>query len=184
MKCPPSVVRDNLYMLYLYYHRPLLGIEMEGSAIAVARELFLMGATRQYRWKRMDADPYKQPGMDYLGWETSAKTRPVMQNLLVEAIGNRDADDHPAPTIILRDEKTYNQLTECTRDEWGKIENHSGGHDDHAIALMIALAVNQDVWEAQRIKQEREPERQTNPLLEHVFGTSRGGFNRPKYESL
>jgi len=49
---------------------------------------------------------------------------------------------------------------------------------------MIALAVNQDVWEAQRIKQEREPERQTNPLLEHVFGTSRGGFNRPKYESL
>lgn len=184
MKCPPSVVRENLWMLYLFYHRPLLGIEMEGSAIAVARELFIKGATRQYRWKRMDADPYKQPGMDYLGWETSAKTRPVMQNLLVEAIGNRDAEDRPNPSIILRDEKTFNQLAECTRDEWGKIENHSGGHDDHAIALMIALAVNQDVWEAQKTKKEEEPERQPNPLLEHVFGGSRGGRNRPKYESL
>jgi hypothetical protein len=184
MKCPPSVVRDNLYMLYLYYHRPLLGIEMEGSAIAVARELFIMGATRQYRWKRMDTDPYKTQSMDYLGWESNMKTRPVMQNLLVEAIGNRDADDHPAPTIILRDEKTFNQLSECTRDEWGKIQNHSGGHDDHAIALMIALAINNDVWEAKSIKKASEPERQPNPLLEHVFGSSRGGFNRPKYESL
>jgi hypothetical protein len=185
MKCPPSVVRENLRRLYLYYNRALLGIEMEGSAIAVARELFILGVTRQYRWKRMDVDPYKAVGMDYLGWETNVKTRPVMQNLLVEAIGNRDSEDRPDPSITLRDEKTYSQLAECTRDEWGKIANHSGGgHDDHAIALMIALAINQDVWEPQAIKKGKPPERQQNPLLEPFFGSRPVGHNRPAYESL
>lgn len=184
MRCPPSVVRDNLRMLYEYYNRPLLGIEMEGQAVAVAHELFKLGVTRQYRWKRFDTDPYKQPGTDYLGWETSSKSRGIMQGELVEAIGFRDEGDNPAPTIILRDRKTFDELGSCTRDEHGKIANHGGGHDDHVIALMIALAIDRDHWEPQRRAKPPKDDRPDNPLLERYPYPQSAGRNRPSYDTM
>lgn len=184
MRCPPSVVRDNLRMLYEYYNRPLLGIEMEGQAVAVAHELYKLGVTRQYRWKRFDTDPYKEPGTDYLGWETSSKSRGIMQGELVEAIGFRDEGDNPAPSLILRDRKTFDELGSCTRDEHGKIANHGGGHDDHVLALMIALAIDRDHWEPQRRPKAPKDDRPDNPLLERYMGTQRTGRNRPSYDSL
>lgn len=184
MRCPPDVVRDNLRMLYDFYHRPLLGIEMEGQAVAVAHALFKLGVTRQYRWKRFDTDPYKEPGTDYIGWETSSKSRGIMQGALVEAIGARDESDNPVPTIILRDQKTFDELGSCTRDDYGKIANHGGGHDDHVLALMIALAIDLDHWEPQHKPRKPKDDRPDNPLLERYTRNQPTGRNRPAYETL
>ena len=183
MKVPPNVVREQLALLYEFYNRAYLGIEMEGSAIAVARDLYAMGCTHQYMYKRMDADPYMEPSK-YLGWETNAKSRPEMQGVLVEAIGARDIDDNPCPTITLRDPKTYSELGSCTRDSSGKIANHGGGHDDHVLALMIALAINKDVWDRPKGAPKEKHDVPENPLIKRYLGSTSGRTNTPAYDTL
>ncbi len=183
MKTPPNVVREHLAMLYEFYNRAYLGIEMEGAAIAVARDLYGMGVTHQYMYKRMDTDPYVEP-TKYIGWETNSKTRPTMQGLLVELVGMRNELDMPEPGLILRDPETYSEMSSCTRNDSGLIANHGGGHDDHVIALMIALAINEDVWDRPRPKPKDKSLPPENPLLKPYLGTRGGGHNSPSYDTL
>ena len=141
-RCPMHRVRKSLYSLYRYYGNAFLGIEVKGPGKNLVRELFDMGATNQYRWKRLDADIVEDT--KWLGWETSDHTRPIMEGVTVEAIARRNEDGRSDPSIILRDAKTILQLCEVKRYEDGKIKARAGRHDDAADALMIALALDRD----------------------------------------
>jgi hypothetical protein len=191
-KVPPDVVREQLGLLYHFFNQAYLGIEMEGSAIDVAYKLYTSGHNNQFFYKRYDMDPYKEPGQG-LGWETNAKTRPTMQARLVEAIGFRDANGLVAPTLELRDDETYTQLRECSRDENGKIGNWDSGHDDAVMALMIA----DDLWRPVAIKQEKKDSPRMNPILkamgavpemarpnDPITNFRSWARNHPEYDSL
>lgn len=143
-RAPMHRVRQCIYSLYRYYNNALTGIETKGPGKNLVYELWQMGVRNQYRWKRYDQEIVEET--KWLGWETSANTRPRMEGILIEEIGMRDAADNPAPGIILRDQKTITQLRNLKRypDDGGKIKARSGAHDDASDGLMITLAVDRD----------------------------------------
>lgn len=182
-KAPPDDWREQLRLLYHFFNRAYLGIEMEGVAIDVANKLLRQGVTHQYFYKRPDEDPTKEPSR-YIGWETNMKTRFPMQNRLVEKISYRTAEGKPMPQIILRDAKTYTQIMSATRDPQGKIANHGTGHDDAMMALMIALGINDDPWDPYTPKRQVEKAPPSNPIFERYGFPQTVNRNRPKYDML
>jgi hypothetical protein len=140
-RVPMHRVRGRAKTLYDYYNRAYTGIETKGPGKDVVFELFQMGVTNQYHWKRLDQEIPEDS--KWLGWETSEYTRPRMEGITVEAISHR-VDGKPVPSIIIRDEKLLRQMQTCKRDSSGKIKARSGSHDDHLDAFMIALAVDRD----------------------------------------
>lgn len=186
-KAPPHVWEEQLYLLYHWYNRAYLGIEMEGVAIDVAYRLYKRGCTHQYWYHRYDVDPMRDPSKG-LGWETNRNTRWGAQNLLVRAIANRGEGGKAEPDLILRDAETYKQLLEVTRDPDGVIANHNHGHDDAFMSLMIALAINEDMWDGWKDPTKpKEPERpKVNPMIRNLGFPVGGDWDRnhPTYENL
>lgn len=186
-KAPPHVWQEQLELLYHWFNRAYLGIEMEGVAIDVAYQLYMRGCTNQYWYRRHDMDPMQGPGKG-LGWETNAKTRGTAQNLLVKSIARRGEGGVAEPGLTLRDAETYKQLLDVTRDEYGIIANHNKGHDDAFFALMIAMVINEDPWNGWKdnyaAKEEAAPK--VNPLIRKMGYPSFGDWSRnnPTYESL
>ena len=133
-RAPLFRVREAIWLLYQYFNRAFTAIEVDmGGGKTLVYELWQKGLTNQYRWKRYDTEDTKDT--KFLGWETSHNTRDLMQSLLLEAIAHRDPNGKPAPTIILRDQKTINQLLTVRRGPDGKIEASGANHDDAVLAL-------------------------------------------------
>lgn len=185
-KVPPHRLRDQLYLLYRWYNNGYLAIETENVGYALPRQLFDMGARNQYYWKRMDSDVPKQT--DYLGWETSWKTRPDMESILVELVGKRaPGGGGPDPGIVLHDQLTIQQMQSVKRYPDGRIKAQGKAHDDYVVALMIALIASRDPYAPWRY---REPEREEAPQLsrlgaryQQLFRTP-GTRNRPHFDNL
>jgi hypothetical protein len=168
-KVPPTEVRQQLYLLHRYYNNALMVVETdEGIGYSLVRELYDMGCTNQYYWTRLDKDiPHPT---DYMGWETNPKTRPIMQETLVEEVNRRTPDGKPWPGVIIRDYETYRQLTNLERDPNGTIEGSGKTHDDAAIAMMIALTSNRASWHAftmpRQASEEVDPKTRGGALME------------------
>jgi hypothetical protein len=174
-RAPMHVVRKRIADLYFYYNRAFTGIETEGPGKNLVFELYQMGVTNQYKWKRLDREEVKDT--DWLGWETGPHTRGQMEGVLCEEIAMRDADDQPDPGIILRDEITVRQLLNARRYPDGKIKARGSGHDDYMDALMIALAIDRDPMNPYT------PPRENRQDLDDVLGSwlsTRGFGNRNK----
>ena len=163
-KVPPHKIIQQLYLLYRFYNDALLAVETEdGIAYDIVRQLFDMGATNQYYFKRIDqdvAEPTK-----WLGWETNPRTRGPLQETLVKLISHCEADGSPSPEIIVRDLETYRQLSNLERDPQGTIAGSGKTHDDHAIALMIACYVNLDPWHAYSLPSKSEKRQEMNAIM-------------------
>ena len=142
-RAPMHRVRDMLYALYKFYNNAYTAIETKGPGKNLVHDLWQMGLTNQYRWKRLDVEMPEDT--KFLGWETSYHTRPQMEGIIVEEISRRAEGGRPQPGIILRDKKTIDQLKALKRypDDGGKMKTR-GGKDDASDALMIALAANRD----------------------------------------
>ncbi len=144
-KVPPYRLREQVYLLHKFYNDALLAIETEdGIGYSMVRELFDMGATNQYYWKRIDADIPKVT--DYLGWETNPRTRPIMQETLVEEVNKLGPGGKPEPGIVIRDWTTYTQFTNAERQPNGTIEGSGKTHDDALLCAMIGVTVNRDLY--------------------------------------
>lgn len=178
-KFPPHDVRDQLHYAYRWYNRCLTAVEVAGATPGyhMVRELFKMGVTNQYYWKRLDADVPKVS--DYLGWETMDKTRPIMQSKMIECIGARE-NGKPAPRLVCTDRKTYRELASVRRDPGGlsegKIEAVGKNHDDHFVALSIAVTVNDDPyhgWRDHMSHGEKVRERPAGALMQAVYSKHR-----------
>ena len=185
-KVPPHRLRDQIYLLYRWYNNGYLAIETENVGYALPRQLFDMGARNQYHWKRMDLETPKDT--DYLGWETSWKTRPDMESILVEMVGKRHPQTHePDPGIILHDETTIQQMQSVKRYPDGRIKAQGRSHDDAVIAVMITLAASRDPYAPWRY---REPEKEAAPAISRLGARyaqlfrPTGSRNRPNFADL
>lgn len=184
-RVPPQIFRDQCTLAYKMYNKPYTAIEMEGNGYDLAHQMWEKGCTNQYFYRRFD-QPSEESPTKYLGWETNDKTRATAQRIIVEAIARRGPDGTtPEPDLIVCDDITMRELQDVTRDPYGEIANHSDGHDDHFMALMIALAADEDPWMRYHEKTPREQKQELNALIRKlgVFPTS-SDRNHPKYEDL
>ena len=164
-KVPPFKLWQQIYLLYKFYNNALLAIETEdGIGYDGVRQLFDMGATNQYYWKRIDQDVPE--ATKWLGWETNPRTRGPMQETLVREIGQINDDGSPAPRVIIRDMETFRQLSNLERQPDGVIEGSGKTHDDAAFALMIALCVNNDLWSPYATTQKADERQEMNVLMQ------------------
>ena len=187
MKCraAPDDYREQVYLLYHWYNRAYLGIEMETDGYDLAWTLWNRGCTNQYFYRRPDVPTYKPP-MEALGWETNKKSRWSLQNCWISAIALKNADGQPEPDIIVPDQEMIDELLAVKRDVEGFIENKSGGHDDLFMAGGIALALDEDPWLPYSPRQARETRPKMNPLIEALGfpDVLRYARNQPSYERL
>jgi hypothetical protein len=141
-KVPVYRLREQLHLLYEWYNRPYYAIETEGIGYGLIRELIDLGMHNTYFWKRLDA--MLPEDTKYPGWETNHKTRPIMEQALIECLAHRDPDGRPDPLVIITDYETFREIESLKRDSTGKIAAGSRAHDDCAMALMICLAIMQE----------------------------------------
>lgn len=104
------------------------------------------GLRNYYQWKRLDVD-FPEPGEKvYPGWETTVKTRGIMDDWLVSTVCHRDPmTGKPEPSVIIPDLKTLSELQSVRRTTSGAIKNDNG-HDDHVDALALAMIAVSDPW--------------------------------------
>jgi hypothetical protein len=182
---------EQLMLLYRWYNYAYTCVELQGSGYSLVRSLVDAGMKNYYSWKRMDAEmpePTKYPG-----WETTIKTRPIMDNMLVETICHRDRiTNRPAPLFICQDIPTLRELQHVKRQATGAIKADTG-HDDHVDALALAMVAATDPWSGMSRVEERPAAQAERPNNFAAFarrwrggsgsfgGTSR---NRPDLANL
>lgn len=186
-KVPPHEYREQIALLYFWYNRAYLGVEIDNEGYDLVHQLQSLGCTNQYYYRRFDSDLWNEPTKG-LGWETNMKTRSTLQNILVEEIARRGPGDKPEPGLIICDAITMSEFTEVTRDPEGRIGNWARGHDDHFFALGIALAIDQDPYHSGKISEkevEKEERKHMNALVGRI-GLDLKDFerNRPRYTDL
>lgn len=186
MKLPPQDVIDQTELLYRWYNDAYLGIEMENNGYDMSHQLYRRGCRNQYFYRRFDVVP-DEPPTKGLGWETNGKTRPTLQGCILRAVDAKDEYEEPEPDLIITDAITMQQLRDVTRDkETGVIENDSGGHDDHFMALAIALAIDEDPWKPYAPRSDKAKRQELNALVRRsgLRDQSRSDRNHPQYADL
>jgi len=137
------ILRQQIFLLYRWYFNAYYAVELKGMGYQLARSLIEMGASNYYSWKRLDSEmpePSKFPG-----WETSGKTRPIMDSVFTELLCKRDDGNRPIPDIIVPDQQTLREIQGLTRQPSGALKS-SNGKDDCYDALCIALCIARDPY--------------------------------------
>ena len=124
----------QMYCLGRYYRDALIGIEANFDSFPIAK-LQEWNYPRQY--VREAQDTYTGRTEKRFGFRTTSLTRPTIISNLIEVV--REHCD----TIC--DEDTLKELLTITRNERGRIEAPSGGHDDCMMALAIAHHIRDQV---------------------------------------
>ena len=124
----------QMYCLGVYYLNALIGIEANFDTYPIM-ELQRLGYPNQY--VREVADTYTGKMERRFGFKTTKLTRPTAISRLVEVV--REHCD----TIC--DADTIEELLTIVRNEKGRIEAPSGGHDDHMMGLAIAHQIREQV---------------------------------------
>lgn len=143
-RVPEYILREQIHLAYQWYGHPYYAPETKGIGYALVRSLIDMGMDNVYYWKRLDKD-HPEPS-SFPGWETTERTRPLMDECLVQIICNRNRETNlPEPLAIIPDRKTLRELAGLTRTTTGALKAASG-KDDHSDALAIALLLQRDPW--------------------------------------
>lgn len=183
-KVPPHRLKEQIFLLYKFYNNMLLAIETAHTGYSLCRDLFDMGADNQYRYKRLDED-ILNPDSKWLGWESNFRTRPTMEDALTEVIGHKGRDGAADVLIRMPDKQTFAEIASLKRYPEGGIAAQGKGHDDHADALMIALAVAKE-GSYRAPKTRHQEQREMNSLWKHMSGPhdEGGGRNHPRWKDL
>jgi hypothetical protein len=153
-RVPEHVMRQQIIFAYYFYQRPYYAVETKGMGYQFVRTLIDAGLHNVHYWKRYDAD-IPEPSR-YPGWETTEKTRPLMDQTFTALACHRDRHTgSPAPELIITDKKTMAEIRGLTRQPSGAFKA-SRGHDDHYDALCIALCIADDPYSGLRVKVEAE----------------------------
>lgn len=124
----------QMYCLARYYNNALVGIEANFDSFPI-RELERIGYDNQYI--REAVDTYTGKTEKRYGFKTTSVTRPLIISNLIRIV-REDIDK-------INDEDTLNELLTIVRNEKGRIEAPSGGHDDQMMGLAIAHHVREQV---------------------------------------
>lgn len=165
-RAPDYLLREQIFLLYQWYNHAYYAVELKGIGYQLMRSLVEMGASNCYYWKRLDAElpePSKYPG-----WETSNKTRPIMDEVMVRMICTRDPITNlPAPQINIPDAYTLHELQGLARQPTGSIKSNTG-HDDAYDALAIAAVIAEDPYGGMHRKG-KEPTAEQRREFESMF---------------
>ncbi len=120
----------QIYCMGKYYNDALIGVETNFSTYPI-RELERLGYTNQY--VRQIADTYTGAFTQAFGYQTNAKTRPLM-------IANMIRQFRENPECVC-DEETLAEMSTFVRTPSMRAEAESGAHDDCVMAAAIALMI-------------------------------------------
>ena len=143
-KVPQYRLRESLKNIYDWYNQCYYAIESQGIGYGLIRECMDIGMHNTYYWKRLDRDMPEES--HFPGWQTDARSRPIMEQAFIELLEAKDPNGGHAPAIIIPDSETVQELLSVKRDAMGKIKASSNAHDDHVDALMIACAMCNDQY--------------------------------------
>jgi hypothetical protein len=187
-RVPDHKVQEQLYLGWLWYNRPYYAIETANNGYGLVRSSMDMGMENTYYWKRLDRDILEES--KFPGWQTDGRTRPVMENALLELICNRNPDDEPEPLIQIPDIPTLQQLAAVKRTPSDSIKNEQG-HDDLVDALMIACAIRKDAFYPNQSRSKARERTEANYLVDRFANkalmpnqAARYTRNHPNLESL
>ena len=124
----------QMYCLGRYYKDALIGIEANFDSYPI-RELQRLGYPKQYT--REAQDTYTGKTEKRFGFKTTSLTRPTIISKLIEIV--REHCD------TINDKATLEELLTIVRNEKGRIEAPSGGHDDQMMSLAIAHEIRDQV---------------------------------------
>lgn len=184
-RVPEYLLRQQLYYLYRWYFNCYYAVELKGMGYQLVRSCMDMGMTNVHYWKRYDRDA---PDLtQYPGWETSSKTRPLMDQTATELICRRDPHTgKPEPDTIIPDGKTLKEIRGLTRTPTGAFKS-SRGHDDHWDAYCIALCIARDPYSGLHRQQEQEEEQRRAEFEARFTAMTRMGVtsrNRPNLSTF
>lgn len=169
-RVPEHILRQQLIYAYYFYQRPYYAVETKGMGYQLVRTLIDAGMHNVHYWKRYDAE-MPEPSR-YPGWETTEKTRPLMDQTFTALALHRDPHTgKPAPDLIITDEPTYKEITGLTRQATGAFKANRG-HDDHYDALCIALCIANDPYSGLVVKVEAEKREQEREFASWFKGPS------------
>lgn len=124
----------QMYCLGKYYKDALIGIEANFDSYPIM-ELQRLGYPNQYA--REAQDTYTGKKEKRFGFKTTSLTRPTAISRLIEVV--REHCD------TINDKGTLEELLTIVRNEKGRIEAPSGGHDDRMMSLAIAHQIREQV---------------------------------------
>lgn len=128
-----DVYARQMYCLGLHYNAALIGIETNYSTYPV-KELSRLRYPKQYVREREDTFTGKLKKS--FGFETTAKTRPIIISGLIQAA--RECVRERGSLEIVSDENTLLEMQTFVRNEAFRPEAEAGAHDDTVMALAIA----------------------------------------------
>jgi hypothetical protein len=141
-RVPSHLLVEQFWYLYQWYNRCYYAVETKGIGYDLVRRCIDVGMSNVHYWKRYDRD-YPEVSA-YPGWETTSKTRPLMDQTFIELSHHRNAHTGAIdPLLVIPDAKTVHEVRRLTRTPSGAFKS-SGGHDDHYDALCIALCIARD----------------------------------------
>lgn len=129
----PDEFGRQLYLLGRYYNDALIGCEVNNHGLTALTTLRSKGYTRLYR--RQTWDRLERRFTESIGWQTNAKTRPLMLDFLAACL--RDG------LLTAYDERFLSEALTFVRKPSGRAEAQAGATDDLVIAMAIALQMHQ-----------------------------------------
>ncbi len=130
----PDEYTKQMYCLGMYYGYALIGIESNFDTYPIM-ELTRLGYENQY--VRDKIDEYTGKTEKRYGFKTTSLTRPTIISRLIEIVREH--------IETINDQDTLEELLTIVRNEKGRIEAPSGGHDDQMMGLSIAHQTREQV---------------------------------------
>lgn len=184
-RVPSYLLLEQLHYIYRWYFNCYYAVETAGMGYELVRTCFDRGMQNVHYWKRYDRDV--PVDSTYPGWQTDAKTRPLMDQTFTELLCQRDrSNGKPTPDIIIPDAKTISEIRGLSRTPTGAFKA-SHGHEDHYDALCIALCIARDPYSGlHRRKEIEEAEKRKEFEARFSAINSAGSMsrNRPSLSSL
>src|ERR1700692_2978392 len=181
-RVPSYLLRQQLLFIYRWYFNCYYAIETMGIGYELVRTCMDQGMSNVHYWKRYDAD-YPEPSK-YPGWQTDAKTRPLMDQTFTELACYRNRETgKPEPDIIIPDAKTIREIRGLSRTPTGAYKS-SRGKDDHYDALCIALCIARDPYSGLHRKNEEEEAEKKKEFEERFIAMTRMGVSDRNHPSL
>lgn len=120
----------QMYCLGKYYNEALIGIEANYDTFPI-KYLEKLGYNKQF--VREKEDTYTNGIVTSFGFRTTAVTRPLILSELQSIV-----NDH---IELINDKDTLEEMLTFVRNQKGRPEAQSGGHDDLVMALAIAYYI-------------------------------------------
>lgn len=156
----PDEFGHQLYLLGRYFNDALIGCEVNNHGLTTLTTLRNRGYRRLYR--RQTWDKLERRHTESIGWQTNAKTRPLMLDLLAACL--RDG------LLTAYAEQFFSEALTFVRKQNGRTEAQTGATDDLVIAMAIALQMHQVLPPPERSE---PPESISNRLRRHIESVAR-----------